>query len=160
MSHITELDADKADQAIKDLHVLKKAAERCGLEFRENQTTFHSWATDHGGQLVGDHPLPEGRTADDVGRCQHAMGIPTAQQGGDLDKYEIGVVESNKYPGTYSLLYDFFGGALERHVGDKCEDLMMFYQMEAARAAAEEQGYTYNEEKLEDGTYTATVEIN
>ena len=161
MSHITELEAETADQSIKDLSVLRRAAERCGLEFREGQTTFHSWATDNGGQLQGDYPLPEGRTAADVGKCKHAMGIPAAEHHENQhDNYEIGVVESKKFPGTYSLMYDFWGGALEKRVGKGCEDLMMFCQMEAARAAAEEQGYTYTEEKLSDGTYAATVEMS
>ncbi len=148
MSHITELEADTADLAIKDLNILKKAAERCGLEFRENQTTFHSWTSDRGSQSPNI--------------CKHALGLPAVagKAKENFDRYEIGVVDSKKFPGTFSLEYDPYGGALDKHVGENCEDLMMFYQMEAARAAAEEQGYTYIEEKLEDGTYTATVEIN
>ena len=161
MSHVTEHEADSADQAIKDLFIFKKAAERCGLEFREGQNTFHTWANDHGGRLVGDWPLPEGRTAEDVGKCLHAVGIPAGERSGsDYDKYEIGIVESNKFPGTYSLLYDFYGGSLEKRVGKKCEDLLMFYQMEAAKQAAEEQGHIYSETQLEDGTYTARVELS
>lgn len=148
MSHITELEADTADQAVKDLSILKKAAERCGLEFRENQATFHSWTSGRGGQ--------------EPNKCKHALGLAAADGTNKLsfDRYEIGIVDSEKFPGTFSLKYDPYGGALDKHVGKQCETLMMFYQMEAAKAAAEEQGYTYTEEQLADGTYVATVEIS
>jgi hypothetical protein len=153
MSHVIEQEPDNADQAIRDLFVLKKACERCGLEFREGQTTFHNWATDHG-KLVGDWPLPEGRTSEDVGKCTHAIGIPVNQQAGAgaYANYEIGVVESQKFPGTYSLMYDFWGGTLEGKVGKRCENLLMYYQVEAAKLAAQESGHEWVEESLPDGT--------
>jgi len=159
MSHVVETEPDGPDQGIRDLYVLKKAAERCGLVFNEGQTHFRTWADDHNGRLVGDWPLPEGRTLDDVGKCAHALSLPNAAKSG-VDSYEIGVVESKKHPGTYSLMYDFWRGALEKKAGNWCEDLLMYYQMEAAKLAAEEQDHTYVEEQLADGTFVARVEVN
>jgi hypothetical protein len=71
-------------------------------ELVQGQSEYRTWKTDNG-KLVGDYPLPNGWTAEDVG--QHAVGvirltdealkkrgIDTEQRNGHGKPYEIGIV--------------------------------------------------------------------
>lgn len=138
MSHVVEIESDDQDQQITNLLALKRAAERCGLEFREGQQNFY---------MYGRQRPP----------CAHAIAIPAGQQNKDFDKYEIGVVESTKHPGTCSLRYDPYGGSLNQRAGKGLEDLLMFYQMECVRMKAQQAGDQYVEQRQDDGTYIARV---
>jgi len=164
MSHVTSFEPDEKDQQIRDLPALARAAERCGLEFREGQTSFHTWATDHG-RLVGDWPVPQGYTQADIvgGQCLHAMGIPGKKGVRGTEGYEIGIVESKKNPGTYSMLFDFFSSSLSSKVSSGAKDakgnvkpdkLHMFYQIEAARTVAKAKGFSFQEIPQPDGSIT------
>lgn len=164
MSHVTLHEPDQEDQQIKDLEALARAAERCGLEFRQDQTTFHTWASDHG-RLVGDWPVPQGYTSQEIvnGQCAHALGIPGQKGGKGLSAYEIGVVQSKKFPGTFSLLYDFYSSDLANRVGSGAKDakgnrvpdkLHMMYQVEAARTVAKKRGFSFQEIPQPDGSIT------
>jgi hypothetical protein len=159
MSHVTLKEADTADQQITNIDALEAAAVRCGMELRRGKTRFTNWATDHG-RLVGDYPPPQGYTSGDMakGDCLHAIGIPGGTKQ-NLSHYEIGVVESKKFPGTYSLMYDFFGGAIDKLAGKGLENLHMMYHAEAARAEAKKQGYHYKEVKLDDGTLQIEMDM-
>lgn len=164
MSHVMLYEADTADQQIKDIAALARAAQRCGLEFREDQTHFRTWATDHG-KLVGDWATPVGWTEAEVkaGHCLHAIGIPGMKGKTGTQGYEIGVVPSKKYEGTYSLVCDWYGGALSSRVSSgardtqrnpKMDKLQMFYQIEAARGVAVSRGMTIVEQQEENGSIT------
>ena len=104
MSHVARIDME-----IKDLTALKAAAKLLGMEFLEGQTTYRWY-----GRHVGDYSLPEGFKASDLGKCEHAIGIPN-----DKKAYEIGVVKRRDGKEGYTLLWDFWAGGygLEAKVG-------------------------------------------
>ena len=98
MSHVARIELE-----INDLDSLKAACKSLGLEFVPDQKTFEWY-----GRQVGNYPLPDGFTLEDMGRCDHAIRVPGAQ-------YEIGVV---KRRGKYTLLWDFWeDGGLETVLG-------------------------------------------
>lgn len=156
MSHITLKEAGTRDQQITSLPALRRAVARCGGVFKENQTKFRTWASDHG-RLAGDYPLPEGYTADDVGKCEHAIGVPGEAKTGTT-AYEIGVVKSKKFPGTFSLAYDFYGGTLDKAYGQGLGKLQMFYQMERSREVAAANNDVYTEIPLPNGGFRVEVD--
>jgi hypothetical protein len=90
MSHITSININ-----ITDLSALKAAITEFGAEWREGQQTY-TWF----GRSVGDYPLPEGFTQEDLGKCEHAIRLPGCE-------YEIGVVRKKDGTG-FTLLYDFW----------------------------------------------------
>lgn len=94
MSHIVTSEAQ-----IFDLNALETACGRLGLEFVRNQKTFRWW-----GKHVGDYPIPEGFTENDMGTCDHAIRIS-----GDDRAYEIGVVRRRDGENGYCLMFDFYG---------------------------------------------------
>ena len=118
MSHIVTLELE-----INDLSALEKAAENLGCELVRGQKTY-KWY----GESVGDYPLPEGMTAGDLGKCDHAIRVK-----GNPDAYEIGVVESKTKRGAYSLAYDFWndGYGLMQKVGANAGKLKQEYTVQA-----------------------------
>ena len=120
---------------IRDLDALAIACERLGLEFVRGQTTYKWW-----GISVGDHPLPEGYTADDLGKCLHAIRVK-----GDTQAYEIGVVLNRDGSGSYGLIWDFFSGGygLEEKVGAECNRLVSEYQVAVVEQQAKSLGWLY-----------------
>ena len=132
MSHVARIEID-----IKDLDALKAACVQLGLEFVPNQQSY-AWY----GQYVGDTPLPDGFTAADLGRCDHAIRVPGA-------RYEVGVVHRN---GKYHLLWDFYrSGGLERVLGKGAGRLKQAYSVERVRREARLQGYRLRERRTERG---------
>lgn len=157
MSHVTAV----AGVEITDLAALRFAiAMNPKLEWMEGQSTYRSWISDHG-RLVGDYPVPKGFVADELGKnAAHVIrlkDVPTREGYGA--PYELGVVESKEKPGTYVLVYDFFAGGygLEKEVGTKCEDLLMWYRMQCDRLEAEAQGDEIEFQQAKDGTWTSTI---
>lgn len=136
MSHVAKIKVE-----IKDLHALRAAAESLGLRFNLHQKTY-KWY----GSSVGDYPLPEGFTAADLGKCNHAISIP-----GNSTAYEIGVVERN---GKFTLLWDFWQGGygLVERVGKDGQKLIQAYARQVAIKQARAQGMTVTETTREDGT--------
>ena len=130
---------------VKSLEALKAACQRLGLEFREGQTSF-VWF----GRFVGDAPLPEGFTQEDMGKCEHAIHCPDA-------KYEIGVVFRD---GVYKLLWDSWGsGGLEAALGTDCNRLKQAYGVEAAKLEAQRQGYSVWETAEENGAVKLHITV-
>jgi len=142
MSHVTTIECE-----IKDLEALKAACEKAGLEFRENQKTY-KWYGTH----VGDYPLPEGFTKEDLGKCDHAIGVP-----GKKGAYEIGVVKQGD---KYTMLWDFWNGGygLEAVAGKDCENVTDAYATEVAlkeaSAFAQAQGWSVAHEFDEETSET------
>ena len=116
MSHVTNKEPEDCDEQITNITALHKAIMLLGGVFKEGQKTFRTWADDHHGSFVGDYPVPEGYTAEELisGIAAHAIGFGEGKSGSDA--YEIGVVPSRKFPGTFSLMYDFFGSHLDHAV--------------------------------------------
>ncbi len=130
MSHIAKIELE-----INDLETLKKACERLGLEFIENQKTYQWYGT-----WVGDSEMPEGITVNDLGKCDHAIRVPGAQ-------YEIGIVSKGR---KYTLLWDFWHqGGLEQKLGKNAGRLKQAYAVERVRKEARLKGYRICEQKTD-----------
>jgi len=141
MSHVVEMDVK-----VLDKELLIKAAVKCGLEVVERSS--YKWFGTH----VGDYPIPEGFTKEDLGKCDFALSIP-----GNDKAYEIGVVKRN---GEYKLLWDFWQGGygLQKQIGDNGDNLAQAYSNEVTKDELYSQGYQVSEETLEDGTIQLTAE--
>lgn len=128
MSHLVKMKV-----VVKDLDALAHAAQACGCELVRNQTTY-KWF----GHFVGDSPLPEGFTVDDLGKCTHAIRVKNPE---NPDCYEVGVVA--RPDGTYTLLYDYWqrGRGLENAIGEKANTLMQNYSTTVAMRQAQKQGF-------------------
>jgi len=132
MSHISKIELE-----ITDLETLRQACERLGLEFMENQATYKWYGT-----WVGDTPLPEGMTASDLGKCDHAIKVPGAQ-------YEIGILRKGS---KYILLWDFWHqGGLEQKLGKNAGRLKQAYAVEKVRKEARLKGHRICEQKIDKG---------
>jgi hypothetical protein len=103
MSHVVNMQL-----SVDDLGSLQEAAKTLGLELVKGQTSY-KWF----GRFMGDAPLPEGFTKEDLGKCNHVIRLP-----GNDKAYEIGVVK-NKSGSGFSLLFDFWAGGygLEKAIG-------------------------------------------
>lgn len=93
MSHVVDIKADFVESGC-----LKKAAAFLGFEVREKST--YKWF----GRHVGDYPLPEGFSKEDLGQCEFALGVP-----GHPEAYEIGVVKKRDGSPGFTMLFDFWG---------------------------------------------------
>jgi hypothetical protein len=126
MSHVTTMKFK-----VDNLLALKMAAEAIGLEFRENQHHYKWW-----GRHVGDYALPEGFKAANLGKCEHAIGIPNNNKA-----YEVGVCKDPSGNG-YVLLWDFYGGGLglEAAVGKDGYRLTQEYSVQVAIMQAQLDG--------------------
>jgi hypothetical protein len=129
MSHIAKIELE-----IKDLAALRAAVHSLGYEFKINQQTY-AWY----GRWVGDSPLPDGITTDELGKCSHAIRVPGC-------KYEIGVVQKNQ---SYILLWDFWhsGGLIQQHIGL----LKQAYTLERVRREAKLKKHKIQESKIKNG---------
>jgi hypothetical protein len=146
MSHVTTVDID-----IKELAALKAACARRGLAFREGQTHYR-WYGSH----VGDYPVPEGFSKKDLGKCEHAIGVPNDGHSYEIygHSYEIGVVRRRDGRPGWTLIYDFWGRggrAIEALAGKKCAGLKQAYAIEAAKRSAKRQGFSVVEQMLPSG---------
>jgi hypothetical protein len=131
MSHVSKIELQ-----INDLETLKAACKRMGLEFVPDQLNY-SWYGKH----IGDYPLPEGFTLDDLGKCHHAIKVPGAS-------YEIGVVKRNA---RYFLLWDFYSvGGLESRLGKGASKLRQAYAVERVHKEARRKGYRIQENRTEN----------
>ena len=141
MSHV-----ETAKVTITDLEALQKAAARLGAEFVQDKKTYPFF-----GRHVGDYPLPQGFTASEMGKCDHAIRVPGIN-------YEVGVCRAKDGKG-YTLLFDFYGHQrgghdgelLRKHFGDKLVKLVDAYSIEALKSVARKKGYTTSESKLPNG---------
>ena len=113
MSHVTTV-----KMRIRSLEALRKAAAKCGLEFKEGQTSFRWW---------------QDREPTDLGECKHAMGVPN-----DALAYEIGVLAAKDGDG-FLLGFDFFCQTrLKDLAGDNCDKLMQEYGMAVAEESTQD----------------------
>lgn len=128
MSHIAKIELE-----ILSLEDLKLACKRLGFTFMENQKSYQWY-----GRWVGDSPLPEGITIDDLGKCDHAIKISECA-------YEIGVVKRGT---KYILLWDsWHKGGLESKIGRDAGILKQGYTIERIRREAKRKKYQVKEIK-------------
>ncbi|MCX8110159.1 MAG: hypothetical protein N3D15_02790 [Syntrophorhabdaceae bacterium] len=131
LSHISKIELE-----IKYLDALIYACNRLGFEFVENQNTYRWY-----GRWVGDSPLPEGISKDELGRCDHAIKIPGCT-------YEIGVVKKNN---MYILLWDSWDSKLRLAIGHNAGIIKQAYTAELVRYKARLKGYSVLEKKTQKG---------
>ena len=132
MSHIS-----KIKLVIHSLEDLKEACSQLGFEFIKNQKTF-KWY----GRWVGDTPLPDGISIEDLGKCDHAIRVPSCD-------YEVGVVKRSDH---YILLWDYYSaGGLESKIGSNAGKLKQAYTVARVRKEARKKGYRVREKKIDQG---------
>jgi len=126
MSHIAKIELE-----IKDIQSLREACKRLGFEFVPDQKTYKWYGT-----WVGDSPMPEGISKEQLGKCDHSIKVPGAQ-------YEIGIVKRN---GKYLLLWDSWQyGGLEAKIGKDGGLLKQAYAIESIRKMARLKNYRLRE---------------
>lgn len=140
MSHI-----EKCSVVVADLEALETACKRLGAQLLRDVHTYRWY-----GRSVGDTPLPDGFTANDLGKCDHVIKVPGVN-------YEIGVVR-NRVGKGYSLLYDFWGVKVPNspHDGHKLLEkfgqglttLIDRYSVETLKRQARAKGYTTEEKTV------------
>lgn len=131
MSHISSIKLE-----INDLNVLKKACKKLGFKFEENQKTY-KWY----GKYMYDSPLPEGRTIEQLGTCDHAIIVPEA-------KYDVGIVKS-KNGKSYFIEYDFWWqGQLEKYIGKNAARIKQRYVAEKLKAGLIYEKCTITEKEI------------
>jgi len=91
---------------------------------------------------VGDSPLPEGITTEELGKCTHAIQVPDC-------RYEIGVVKRGS---KFILLWDSWSsGGLEKKIGVNAGILKQAYSVERIKREAMLKRYRFTEQKVEKG---------
>lgn len=136
MSHLTSINIE-----IKNLAALKEAVKELGFQFVEGKTSY-KWYGAH----VGDYPVPEGMTKDQLGKCQHVVKVPGVE-------YEIGVVK--KPNGNWTLAYDFWGPG--RELQKAVPKLTQMYGVHAATIEAKRKGYTVQRALNPNGSIRLTI---
>ena len=132
MSHIAKIELE-----IRDLQSLKDACKKLGFHFMENQKHYRWY-----GKWVGNQPLPDGISEDDLGKCNHAIHIPAAV-------FEIGIVKKDN---SYQLLWDsWIGGGLQKAIGKDAGVLKQTYAIESVKRAARKKGYRLIEKRMKKG---------
>lgn len=96
MSHLV-----KIKTVLTDMEAVKETCRELGLTFKEGQRTYKWW-----GRSVGDYPMPQGVTKDDLGKCDHAIGIPGTDW--EVGVFRLAALTPRGKP-TYTLLFDFYG---------------------------------------------------
>lgn len=124
MSHVATVDLH-----VTDLKALAAAAAACGCELIEGQQKY-KWY----GRSVGDYPLPAGFSAQDLGKCEHAIRVKRKEGTFAGQTYEVGVCKRRDGKPGYTLLWDFWQGGfgLEQAVGKEAKALRSNYAVEVA----------------------------
>lgn len=138
MSHVVEMSVH-----ISDLDALSAACKALGTELVRNQKT-HRWY----GRFVGDSPMPQGFTVDDLGHCDHAIRVS-----GNANAYEIGVVKRRDGKPGYTLLVDLWQGGygLEAKIGKDGNKLKQQYAVQVGKRWAAKNGMRVTTTIKEDG---------
>ena len=116
--------------------------------FKQGQKSYSWW-----GYSAGDYPLPAGFTAEDLGKCEHAIGIPGTT-------WEVGLARPKNGKGL-RMLFDFFGsqGApiLKALGGEKANKFVQLYGVAKAEIAAKKLGHTVARQTLKNGSINLTI---
>lgn len=137
MSHVVAIKL-----RIKDLNALNAAGQTLGMEMIP--AAQFKWF----GRHVGDYPLPEGFTKEDMGKCVYALRLK-----GNSEAYEVGVAQSKIHPGEYELLLDFWQGGfgLEDAIGKQGCKLRQEYSSVVTQKAMRKQGLRITKSVTSDG---------
>ena len=134
MSHVSLIDCN-----VIDLDCLKISAEELGGTLVEKST--YEWF----GRHVGDYPIPEGFTKEEMGMCDYAIKFSEA-------KYEVGVVKKKEGKG-YHLLWDFWnnGFGLKEKIGENGIKLIDEYRTQVIAKKMKRKGYHVKRTRRHDG---------
>jgi len=123
MSHISTVKT-----AITDLDALEQACKELGLELRREQKTYRTYNKQQNA-------------------CDAAIVIP-----GDERAYEIGLV-LGKDGKTYEVNFDSWNGGkgMVERSGKGCSKIMVEYGRAKTKSIAQSKGWSYREERLQDG---------
>jgi hypothetical protein len=136
MSHNAYIKAE-----IHSLDSLKDACKALGFEFMENKTNY-AWY----GRFMGDYPLPDGMTVDDLGKCLHAIKVPGAS-------YEVGVIRDPMNKDAYRLIWDFWqSGNLESKLGIDAWKLVAEYEKAHIKRVAKLNGLSVMQRNMDGKT--------
>jgi hypothetical protein len=126
---------------IHDLESLALAAKRLGGELAIGSKRYQ-WF----GRHVGDYKLPEGRTKEQMGTCEHEIRFKGCG-------YSVGVIKRADGQPGYDLEYDFYAGGrgLTSVIGENANHLRQAYSVVRAKRAIAAQGHKPIETKLSSG---------
>lgn len=157
MSHVATVDVE-----ITNLDDLAAACKRIGLELVRGQETYH-WYRD-----ATDEELSDTSSAENFGKCEHAIRVPLDhpyQQREPIvignrvistKPYEIGVVHRSDGQPGFLLKCDFWAGGrgLTEFVGAdrKMPLLKQAYALSATLRVAKQRGFSIQEKRLENGS--------
>lgn len=154
MSHLVDIRLNIGTDA-DSIAAVKQACKEMGLIFKEGQKTYRWY-----GRSVGDYPLPQGFTAEDLGKCDHAIEVPGAG-------YDIGLARRKDGKG-YALLFDFWGQG--RPILDKLgvslsadgksvksTRFAQIYGVAKAEITARKLGHSTHRQHLKNGTINVLI---
>ncbi|MCP4599239.1 MAG: hypothetical protein GY847_01660 [Proteobacteria bacterium] len=127
MSHVSRIEV-----TITDLEAVRDMCKAKGWIFAEGQKTY-KWF----GRYVGDYPMPEGVTTEELGTCDHAIIIPGCD-------YEVGLL---KKEGKYIPLYDFYDQKIKAALGENGAPIVQGYTLSKIKREAKAKGYKVVEKK-------------
>jgi hypothetical protein len=115
MSHVSTIDV-----FVTELNELATAGKLLGMELVKQD--HFKWFGTH----VGDYPLPEGFTKEDMGKCEYVLRLK-----GNPNAYEVGIVKRRDGQPGYTLLWDFWQGGfgLEAAIGKDGGNLRREYAL-------------------------------
>ncbi len=162
MSHVAKVDVE-----ITNLDDLEAACKRIGLELVRGQQTYEWY-----GSSVGDTPLLDGFTEEELGTCDHAIRVPEDHPIHQIYErpYEIGVCKRRDGKAGFALLWDYFAGGfgLWEHLGTnrtpdlnendgwkydgQMPKLKQAYAICAAQRVAAQRGFRIQEQTQQDGS--------
>jgi hypothetical protein len=129
MSHVVGM-----GMRFRSLECLARAGEECGMELIKQSN--YRWF----GRYMSDSPLPEGFTADELGKCAYILRVKGKD---NEDAYEVGVVPSKTHPGEWELLYDSwgtYGAKLMKAIGEGGNKLKQSYTLNIGERHARKLG--------------------
>lgn len=171
MSHVAANLTEPGKPLITCLDSCIMAAKNLGMEVHKRKN--YKWFGHH----VGDYPLPEGWTKEDMG--QNAVIVLSvgaaakAKHNITGQPYELAIVEDKQNPGCYVPMYDFYGQGmgLNKVIGNPVTDksgkvtgvaptFMQHYRMCADALSAKEAGDEIDFEEQKDGSWVSYTKPN
>ncbi len=137
MSHVADVNCK-----FTDLSTLADAVREMGGELIEGQKT-HAWFGQFLNDWSSDRAAVNRRDPSTFGKCDHAIKFKDA-------RYEIGIWE--EADGTYTAVYDSWGGEIEKIAGQGLTKLVDEYSAQASIRVAARKGFRVTRSTDVDGS--------